>query len=67
MKLREWIVRIAPFLLELFHIYQALEKVDGKAEELTWEYIKDTLIEQAEQWLWIILLSMPVFDLLTSP
>ena len=45
---REWIVRNARYLLGPF-LYQALEKVDGKAEKLSWELFKDTLIEQAEQ------------------
>ena len=46
---REWIVRNAPIPIGTVPIYQALEKVDGKAEELTWEIFRDTLIEQAEQ------------------
>ena len=46
---REWILRNAPMPIGTVPIYQALEKVDGKAEELTWELFKDTLIEQAEQ------------------
>src|SRR5579863_5462447 len=46
---REWIVRNAPVPIGTVPIYQALEKVDGKAEELTWELFRDTLIEQAEQ------------------
>ena len=46
---REWIVRNAPVPIGTVPIYQALEKVDGKAEELTWELYRDTLIEQAEQ------------------
>jgi len=46
---REWIIRNAPVPIGTVPIYQALEKVDGKAEELTWEIFKDTLIEQAEQ------------------
>jgi len=46
-------------------IYQALEKVNGKAEDLTWEIYRDTLIEQAEQG-WIILRSMLVFYSNTS-
>ena len=46
---REWILRNAPMPIGTVPIYQALEKVDGKAEELTWEMFKDTLIEQAEQ------------------
>jgi phosphomethylpyrimidine synthase len=46
---REWILRNAPMPIGTVPIYQALEKVDGKAEELTWEMVRDTLIEQAEQ------------------
>ncbi len=46
---REWILRNAPVPIGTVPIYQALEKVDGKAEELTWEIYRDTLIEQAEQ------------------
>ena len=46
---REWILRNAPMPIGTVPIYQALEKVNGKAEELTWEIFKDTLIEQAEQ------------------
>jgi len=46
---REWIIRNAPVPIGTVPIYQALEKVDGKAEELNWEIFKDTLIEQAEQ------------------
>ena len=46
---REWIVRNSPVPIGTVPIYQALEKVDGKAEDLTWEIFKDTLIEQAEQ------------------
>ncbi|MBR9814497.1 phosphomethylpyrimidine synthase ThiC [bacterium] len=46
---REWIVRNSPVPVGTVPIYQALEKVDGKAEELTWELFRDTLIEQAEQ------------------
>jgi phosphomethylpyrimidine synthase len=46
---REWILRNSPVPLGTVPIYQALEKVDGKAEELTWELFRDTLIEQAEQ------------------
>ncbi len=46
---REWIVRNAPVPIGTVPIYQALEKVNGKAEELTWELYRDTLIEQAEQ------------------
>ena len=46
---REWILRNSPVPIGTVPIYQALEKVDGKAEELTWEMFRDTLIEQAEQ------------------
>lgn len=46
---REWILRNSPVPVGTVPIYQALEKVNGKAEELTWEIFKDTLIEQAEQ------------------
>ncbi|MCP5197072.1 MAG: phosphomethylpyrimidine synthase ThiC [Gammaproteobacteria bacterium] len=46
---REWIIRNAPVPIGTVPIYQALEKVGGKAEELTWELFRDTLIEQAEQ------------------
>jgi len=46
---REWIIRNAPIPIGTVPIYQALEKVDGKAEELTWDIFRDTLIEQAEQ------------------
>ena len=46
---REWIVRNAPVPIGTVPIYQALEKVNGKAEDLTWEIFRDTLIEQAEQ------------------
>ena len=46
---REWIIRTCPVPVGTVPIYQALEKVDGKAEELTWEMFRDTLIEQAEQ------------------
>jgi phosphomethylpyrimidine synthase len=46
---REWIIRNCPVPLGTVPIYQALEKVDGKAEDLTWDLFKDTLIEQAEQ------------------
>src|SRR4026207_618246 len=45
----EWIVRNSPVPIGTVPIYQALEKVDGKAEDLTWEIYRDTLIEQAEQ------------------
>ncbi len=46
---REWIIRNSPVPIGTVPIYQALEKVEGKAENLTWEIFKDTLIEQAEQ------------------
>ncbi len=46
---REWILRNAPMPIGTVPIYQALEKVNGKAEDLTWEIFRDTLIEQAEQ------------------
>ena len=46
---REWIVRNSPVPIGTVPIYQALEKVDGRAEELTWEVFRDTVIEQAEQ------------------
>ncbi len=46
---REWIIRNAPVPVGTVPIYQALEKVNGKAEELTWNIFRDTLIEQAEQ------------------
>ncbi|HUI08233.1 MAG TPA: phosphomethylpyrimidine synthase ThiC [Verrucomicrobiae bacterium] len=46
---REWILRNSPVPIGTVPIYQALEKVDGKAEELTWEIYRDTLIEQCEQ------------------
>ncbi|HXH08147.1 MAG TPA: phosphomethylpyrimidine synthase ThiC, partial [Vicinamibacterales bacterium] len=46
---REWILRNAPVPVGTVPIYEALEKVGGKAEELTWEIYRDTLIEQAEQ------------------
>jgi phosphomethylpyrimidine synthase len=46
---REWILRNAPMPIGTVPIYQALEKVDGKAEALSWEIMRDTLIEQAEQ------------------
>jgi phosphomethylpyrimidine synthase len=47
--IREWIIRNAPVPIGTVPIYQALEKVDGVAEELTWEVFRDTLVEQAEQ------------------
>jgi phosphomethylpyrimidine synthase len=47
--IREWIIRNSPVPIGTVPIYQALEKVDGKAEELTWEIYRDTLIEQCEQ------------------
>jgi len=46
---REWILRNSPVPVGTVPIYQALEKVDGRPEELTWELFRDTLIEQAEQ------------------
>ncbi|MFL6228345.1 MAG: phosphomethylpyrimidine synthase ThiC [Pyrinomonadaceae bacterium] len=46
---REWIIRNSPVPIGTVPIYQALEKVGGKAEELTWEIYRDTLVEQAEQ------------------
>lgn len=46
---REWIIRNSPVPVGTVPIYQALEKVDGRAEELTWEIFRDTLVEQAEQ------------------
>ncbi|HEY6162759.1 MAG TPA: phosphomethylpyrimidine synthase ThiC [Bacteroidia bacterium] len=46
---REWIIRNCPVPVGTVPIYQALEKVNGKAEDLTWEIFRDTLIEQAEQ------------------
>lgn len=46
---REWIIRNSPVPIGTVPLYQALEKVDGKAEDLTWEVIRETLIEQAEQ------------------
>ena len=46
---REWILRNSPMPIGTVPIYQALEKVNGKAEDLTWEIFRDTLIEQAEQ------------------
>ena len=47
--IREWIIRNAPVPIGTVPIYQALEKVEGAAEDLTWEIFRDTLIEQAEQ------------------
>src|SRR5438477_3289552 len=46
---REWIIRNSPVPIVTVPIYQALEKVEGRAEELTWEIFRDTLVEQAEQ------------------
>lgn len=46
---REWIIRNSPVPIGTVPLYQALEKVDGKAQDLTWEIFRDTLIEQAEQ------------------
>jgi phosphomethylpyrimidine synthase len=48
-EIREWILRNSPVPVGTVPIYQALEKVGGRAEELTWELMRDTLIEQAEQ------------------
>ncbi len=48
-EIREWILRNAPVPIGTVPIYQALEKVDGIAENLSWEVFRDTLIEQAEQ------------------
>jgi phosphomethylpyrimidine synthase len=48
-ELREWIIRNCPVPVGTVPIYQALEKVGGQAEDLTWELMRDTLIEQAEQ------------------
>ena len=48
-ELREWIIRNCPVPVGTVPIYQALEKVGGRAEELTWELMRDTLVEQAEQ------------------
>src|SRR6266702_2020355 len=48
-EVREWILRNSPVPIGTVPIYQALEKVGGRAEELTWELMRDTLIEQAEQ------------------
>jgi len=47
--IREWIIRNSPVPIGTVPIYQALEKVNGKAEDLSWEIFRDTLIEQAEQ------------------
>ena len=46
---REWLIRNSPVPIGTVPLYQALEKVDGRAEELSWELLRDTLIEQAEQ------------------
>ena len=46
---REWIIRNSPVPIGTVPIYQALEKVNGVAEDLTWEIYRDTLIEQCEQ------------------
>ena len=56
---REWIIRNCPVPVGTVPIYQALEKVNGKVEDLTWELYRDTLIEQCEQ-AWIILPFMRV-------
>ena len=63
---REWILRNSPVPIGTVPIYQALEKVQGKAEELTWEIFRDTLVEQAEQE-WITLPFMPAYACATSP
>lgn len=57
---REWIIRNSPVPVGTVPIYQALEKVNGIAEDLSWEVYKDTLIEQAEQG-WTTLLFMQGF------
>ena len=49
MKTREWILRNSPVPIGTVPVYQALEKVGGRAEELSWALMRDTLIEQAEQ------------------
>ena len=49
MKTREWIIRNCPVPVGTVPIYQALEKVNGIVEDLTWEIYRDTLIEQCEQ------------------
>ena len=46
---REWIIRNSPVPIGTVPLYQALEKVDGRAEDLSWEVVRDTLIEQADQ------------------
>ena len=46
---REWILRNSPVPIGTVPIYQALEKVGGRPEDLTWEIYRDTLVEQAEQ------------------
>ena len=46
---REWIIRNSPVPIGAVPVYQALEKCNGVAEDLTWELMRDTLIEQAEQ------------------
>ena len=48
-EIREWIIRNAPVPIGTVPIYQALEKVNGVAEDLNWDVFKETLIEQAEQ------------------
>src|SRR5260370_8114357 len=48
-ELRAWILRNSPVPIGTVPIYQALEKVGGRAEELSWDLMRDTLIEQAEQ------------------
>lgn len=62
--IREWIIRNSPVPIGTVPLYQALEKVNGVAEDLNWEIFRDTLIEQAEQG-WIISLSMPVSGCIT--
>ena len=63
---REWIIRNSSVPIGTVPIYQALEKVNGIPEDLTWELFRDTLIEQAEQG-WTTLRSMRVFCFATSP
>ena len=58
---REWILRNSPVPIGTVPLYQALEKVNGLAEDLTWEIYRDTLIEQAEQG-WTTLPSTPGCD-----
>ena len=56
---REWIVRNCPVPVGTVPIYQALEKVNGKVEDLNWEVFRDTLIEQCEQGVLTTSPSMP--------